>query len=482
VLIPLIHRYRKTILLATTTFVVLLVILSAGLRPRESALQPPDHAGELTLVSGADTTDIPRSALLPEADGDSLAGLAPLPVSVAEQELVLGSRETFYDAILRSGGGHADIMSLVRACKPYRNLGKVHGGDLFQVAVDEAGQILRLSFELEDGESYVALQRDLDGSYQVHELTYPVEERVCIVGGTVEASIFDTLKHCGAPVALANKMNDILGWDVDFRRDVRNGDTFRILYEEIRRDGEFLRTGEILAVEYTCQGSPHRGYRYATADGRPRYFDGRGKSLQKQLLRAPLQYSRISSGFSPRRLHPVHKRYMPHYGVDYAAPVGTPVRAAGDGKVLEAGYDKNNGRFVHIRHTNQTYETYYLHFNRFAKGISRGTHVEQGQIIGYVGATGTATGPHLDFRVKRDGRWVNPRTLELPASEPVPEQDMQSFLACAALYGYSLGAVPADGPPREVALDVPLPAPGPLDLPATTALLPMLALVTSATR
>jgi murein DD-endopeptidase MepM/ murein hydrolase activator NlpD len=446
-------------LIAATTFVLLLALLSLGFRNGETESAVGDHADELMLSAGPDTADAPESALPLLEDGEIPDWLPGLPDHVYETDLVLGPRETFYDAVQRQGGGHVDIMAIVRACKPYRNLGKVHGGDAFRIAVDGAGQVLRLSFELEDGESYVAFHREPDGAYRPYELTYPVERQVCAVSGVVEASVFESLKTCGAPTALAAKMNDILGWDVDFRRDVRSGDTFRILYEAVERDGKFLRTGDILAVEYVCQGRAHRGYQFTGADERPRYYDGAGKSLQKQLLRAPLKYSRISSGFSTRRLHPVHKRYMPHYGVDYAAPVGTPVWAAGDGKVVEAGYSKSNGRYVRVRHTNQSYETYYLHFSRIARGIGRGTRVEQGQIIGYVGATGTATGPHLDFRVKKDGRWVNPRTLELPASAPVPAAELKSFLAGAALYGYCLGSLPDSAPPRVVALDIPLLAP-----------------------
>ncbi len=418
-----------------------------------------DHAADLDRSSPADSLDMPPAALVPAVDGDSIAALRPLPASVVEDDLVIGRDQTFYEAMRDRDASHSDIMSLVKACKPYRNLRKVRRGHTFQVAVDPEGQVHRLRFDLVDEESYIAFQRKPEGGYVVHELTYPVEHRVCAVAGTVDDSVYESLKAHGAPPALAAKMNDILGWEVDFRRDVRQGDSYRIIYEEIHRDGAFVRTGPILAVEYTNRGRTHHGFRFEAEEGHTAYFDGTGQSLEKQLMRAPLEYSRISSGYSHRRFHPVHKRYMPHYGVDYAAPVGTPVRAAGDGTVLEARYSRSNGRYVRIRHSNQSYQTYYLHFSRYAKGIKKGVNVRQGQVIGYVGASGVATGPHLDYRVKRDGHWVNPRRLKLPANDPIPPERMARFSAQIALYSYCLGAQPESCEPHEVVATLPLQAP-----------------------
>jgi murein DD-endopeptidase MepM/ murein hydrolase activator NlpD len=163
-------------------------------------------------------------------------------------------------------------------------------------------------------------------------------------------------------------------------------------------------------------------------------------------MRAPLEYSRISSGYSHRRFHPVLKRWMPHLGVDYAAPLGTPVRAGGDGVVLAATTKKGNGRYIQIRHTNREYETYYLHLSRYAKGLKKGTRVSQGQIIGYVGATGYATGPHLDYRVKRNGTFVNPRKLKLPAAAPVAKTLRPHFDSLAGMYASALEEIPAGEP------------------------------------
>jgi murein DD-endopeptidase MepM/ murein hydrolase activator NlpD len=457
-LVSAVRQHRLLTIVAICTFLVLFSVLANSMF-RDDGQSSHDHAARLDVTTAPDSADIPPEALVPAVDGDSIAGLRDLPDSVVENDLIIGRNQTFYEAMRERGAGHADIMSLVKTCKPYRNLSKVRRGLAFQVAVADDGRILRLRFDLEDAESYIAFQRMPEGGYLVHELTYPVEHRVCAVAGTVDNSVYESLKDLEAPPALATKMNDILGWEVDFRRDVRKGDSYSIIYEEIHRDGAFVRTGPILAVEYTNKGVTHRGFRFEVEEERPAYFDGSGHSLEKQLKRAPLEYSRISSSYTHRRFHPVHKRYMPHWGVDYAAPVGTPVVAAGDGVVAEARYNKNNGRYVKIKHNNQSYETYYLHFSRYAKGIKKGVKVRQGQVIGYVGASGVATGPHLDYRVKKDGKWVNPRRLKLPASKPVPEDRMALFDAQIALYSYCLSAQPENCEPHEVIATLPLQAP-----------------------
>ncbi len=355
-------------------------------------------------------------------------------------EMVLGRRETFYDALAARGVAHEDIMALVRACKPFRNLSKVRPGERFRLHVIPDGGLRSLGFDL-DEESFVTWVRTGD-TYERQDGTYPVERRLRGVGGRIDQSLYASLQEIDAPLALAAKLNDILGWDVDFSRDLRQGDTFRVVYEEIWKDGEFVRTGQVQAAELTNRGELRRAYLFTDNEGKPGYYDPDGKNLQKQLMRAPCEYSRISSEFSYRRFHPVLKRWMPHLGVDYAAPLGTPVRAGGDGVVVAARKKEGNGRYVQIRHTNREFETYYLHLSGFAQGIKEGVKVRQGQIIGFVGASGYATGPHLDYRVKKSGNFVNPRTLKLPAAAPVPGDQLALYNALGAQYAAALDAVP----------------------------------------
>lgn len=375
---------------------------------------------------------------------------SPQPVDDGFVKLTIARDQTFYEALRSIDVPHGEIMSLVKACKPYRNLKRVRRGDLFQLQLDEDNGVRGLRFDL-DLESYLSFLRDGDG-YAVHEGTYAVERRLCTVSGTIETSLYGSLQSAGARLSLAPKMNDILGWEIDFHRELRRGDTFRILYEEIWKDEEFVRTGSIQALEYVNRDRAYQGFRFVDDERGPGYYDGEGNSLQKQLLRVPLEYSRISSGFSWRRFHPILKRYMPHLGIDYAAPVGTPVRAAGAGKVVKTGNRKDNGRYLRIQHDNRAYESYYLHLSRFAGGISEGVSVRQGQVIGYVGATGYATGPHLDYRVKKDGRFVDPRKLDLPSSDPVSKASMAAFNDMVGIYRQTLTALGPGAPSLKSAL------------------------------
>ena len=356
----------------------------------------------------------------------------------------IGRGESFYDALTSRGAAHEDIMELVKTCKSFRNLTKVRHGEAFRVHITPDGGLRSVGFDL-DQESWINWVREGD-TYARRDGTYPVERILKGIGGTIEISLYTSLQDLGAPLALAAKLNDILGWDVDFTRDLRQGDTFRIIYEEVWKDGKLIRTGAIESAELVNRGKVRRAVRFADAQDSPGYYDPEGNNLQKQLMRAPVEYSRISSGFSYNRFHPVLKRWMPHLGVDYAAPLGTPVRAGGNGTVVAATRKKGNGRYVQIRHTNREYETFYLHLSRFAKGIGKGSQVKQGQVIGYVGATGYATGPHLDYRVKKGGRFVNPRKLKLPAAAPVPEELRLEFAAEVRRYDIALAAV-TTGPP-----------------------------------
>ena len=408
--------------------------------PDLSLLRDPDSG------SGPDwgRDESPLTGMLPTCDR-----LGPLyRPDLGPVQMTIGRRETFYDALVAMGAPHEDIMALVKACKSFRNLSKVRAGEVFRVHLDGDGGLRSLGFDL-DEESHVTWVRSGD-TFERVDGVYPVQRRLQGVAGSIKVSLYASLQDLDAPLALAAKMNDILGWDIDFKRDLRQGDTFRILYQEVWKDGTLVRTGAIEALEIVNKGRIRHAFHFAGPDGRPGYFDDEGKNLQKQLIRAPLEYSRISSGFSYRRFHPVLKKWMPHLGVDYAAPLGTSVRAAGDGVVVAATRKEGNGRFIQIRHNNSEYETFYLHLSRFAEGIKQGVKVRQGDVIGFVGATGYATGPHLDYRVKRNGKFVNPRELKLPAAHPVSQESLADFQDLTARYGAELAAL-APGDVREVA-------------------------------
>lgn len=441
--------------------VLLILVAVAAWMPRASAPDRQDGQGgpnESPLAASllpAAGLDLARGPIGDALRQDPLAGALDAgvirqgaqdagaqaydPSLQAQRVMKIRPRETFYDALAAQGVPHQDIMELVAACKPFRNLGKVRTGESFRLKLDADGRLLSLGFDL-DVESHVTWVRE-GSTYVRQDGTYPVMRRLRGVAGVVDRSLYTTLDRLDAPRDLAHKMNDIFGWCIDFKRDLRRGDTFRLLYEEVWRDGKIVRTGAIEALEIVNKGKVRRAFRFEDGEGHPGYYDTEGRNMQKQLMRAPLEYSRISSNYSNRRFHPVLKKWMPHLGVDYAAPLGTPVRAAGDGVVVAATSKEGNGRYVQIRHSNSEYETFYLHLSRFAQGVRSGARVSQGQVIGYVGASGYATGPHLDYRVKRNGKFVNPRELDLPAAQPIAKAQIQEYLALAASYGSTLEGI-----------------------------------------
>lgn len=249
---------------------------------------------------------------------------------------------------------------------------------------------------------------------------------VKIVSGEITTCLWDALIDNGATPALADEMSDVFAWTVDFF-GIQKGDTFETLYQQIFVDDTVpVGIGRILSSSLTNSGTTFNAYYYDNDKYRG-YFNENGESMKKQFLKAPLKYKRISSGFTYKRMHPIYKVVRPHLGVDYAAAAGTPVYSVGDGVVIGKGYDKKGGgNFVKIKH-NSTYTTLYMHLKGFAKGISVGTRVEQGQLIGYVGSTGASTGPHLDYRVFKNGTPINPLNMNPEPVEPIGEDAIEDF-------------------------------------------------------
>jgi murein DD-endopeptidase MepM/ murein hydrolase activator NlpD len=243
--------------------------------------------------------------------------------------------------------------------------------------------------------------------------------------GVLAGSLEESIRGAGGPPPLAYRLADVFQWDLDFTKDLRKGDRFEVLYEEVQLDGQFHEVGTIFAAVYDNHGRLHEAYRYGDAGV---YYDGEGRPMRKMFLRSPLRYSRITSNFSHRRFHPVLREYRPHYGVDYGAPVGTPVQVTANGVVASAGWDRGGGKVVKVQHPGG-YMTAYLHLSRFASGIRPGARVRQGDIIAYTGATGLASGPHLDYRVKHHNRWIDPLALKSVRDEPIPTSRMASFRA-----------------------------------------------------
>jgi murein DD-endopeptidase MepM/ murein hydrolase activator NlpD len=246
-----------------------------------------------------------------------------------------------------------------------------------------------------------------------------------VSNGIITSSLYETLVKNGVDPVLGNKLSDIFGWQINFFR-LQPNDEYEIVYEQQFVDGEPYRIGSIIAANFTHNNTLYDAYYYQSAN-HSGYYDSKAKGTQKALLKAPFKYSqRISSGYSHNRFHPVLKKNMPHYGIDYAAPLGTPVMTVGDGTIIEATYRGANGNIVKVKH-NSIYVTAYLHLNGFAKGIKPGAKVKQGQIIGYVGRTGRVTGVHLDYRMYKNNVPVNPLTIDLPSMKALEGTDLENF-------------------------------------------------------
>jgi murein DD-endopeptidase MepM/ murein hydrolase activator NlpD len=252
-----------------------------------------------------------------------------------------------------------------------------------------------------------------------------VEQRVRFASGTIESSLWESMQQSDANPMLAVELSEIFAWTIDFF-GVQQGDRYKVIYEESYVDSASIGINRVLGAWFYHSGTEFWGIPFEQ-DGVVSFFDEQGNSLRKAFLKAPLRFSRISSGFSNSRLHPVLKIRRPHHGVDYVAPAGTPVHTVGDGVVTGIGYQKNGGgNYVKIKH-NSVYSTTYMHLSRFGKGVKQGVYVKQGDVIGYVGNSGLATGPHLDFRFYKNGSAVNPLKVEAPPVEPVHEENLAAF-------------------------------------------------------
>ncbi len=267
----------------------------------------------------------------------------------------------------------------------------------------------------------------------------PVEIMQREIAAVINNSLYQSLMDAGASAELAVRLSDIYAWSVDFYK-IQKGDRFKAVYEEKFVDGESVGIGVIQAAQFDYRGRTFHAYRFEQ-DGVASYFDEEGKSMKRAFLQAPLNYTRISSRYSLKRVHPVTKKVKAHLGTDYAAPTGTPIHTTGDGVVEAAGYTSGNGNYVKVKH-NSTYTTQYLHMSKFAPGIRAGKAVKQGDVIGYVGSTGLATGPHLCYRFWKNGVQVDPFRENMPPSFPIKDALLPAFLEYAAAMGKLLNSVP----------------------------------------
>lgn len=320
----------------------------------------------------------------------------------------------------------ADVNAVVEADGKTKALSQLRIGETVAVAVGEEGQLAKVKYSPSPTETYLYEHGDSDNSFQSQYVVETPEPMPRVREGRISSSLFADAAAVGLSQAQIMELAGIFGWDIDFALDLRAGDTFSVLYDEQYLDGRKIGNGDILAARFTNQGTTYTAVRFVGPDGSAAYYTPDGQPMRKEFLRAPLDFTRVSSDFNPRRLHPLFKTIRPHNGIDYSAPRGTPVYAAGGGKVIAAGYSDSCGNHVNIQH-NGKYTTRYYHLDRFR--VKVGQTVKQGQVIGAVGSTGYATGPHLHYEFLVDGVHRNPRTVALPKADSIPARLKAPFAA-----------------------------------------------------
>lgn len=356
-------------------------------------------------------------------DKQSIAALQPQE-ECREITGCIEKGETLFDIFKKYKLDFKELIKLKEASAGVHRLRELYPGRPYKIRINDRNQIDSLVYWIDD--DYILTITRTESGFSAEKVSIEYEKRIHYIGGTIKDSLVASMGEEGNNLLLALLLSDIFSWDIDFTTDLRNGDTFKIVVEGLYLEGEFKKYGEILSAEFINSGEVYRAYRFEYEVGNADYFDDTGKSLKRSFLKAPLNFRRISSGFTKKRFHPILKIYRPHLGVDYAAPTGTPVSTVGDGVVIFAGYKGQNGNLVVIRHPNG-YKTYYGHLSRIGKGIRNGVRVKQGQVIGYVGTTGLSTGPHLDYRIKINNKFVNPLTLKLPRGKSIPKKYMADF-------------------------------------------------------
>ena len=331
--------------------------------------------------------------------------------------------QNFSDILSRRGLSNKKIYDASLAIKPFFNLKKLKNGNFFTLFYKHNNS--KPSFFVYETSVYDYLVCSLDESVEASITKRKITYKEKKIEGKINSSLYLSFDDLNYPIELVNKMVDIFAWQIDFFR-INPGDHYEILYTEEIIDSVVVGISNVKAARFTHNEKDFYAFSYNQGLGND-YFDENGKSLRKTFLRSPLNFYRISSRYRKKRFHPVLKRYRDHLGTDYAAPRGTPIMTVADGKIIEARYGRNNGYFVKVKHNN-IYSTQYLHMSKFAKGIKPGKNVRQGDIIGYVGSTGLATGPHVCYRFWRNGKQVDPyKQNDLPDGEPILAQHLSAY-------------------------------------------------------
>jgi murein DD-endopeptidase MepM/ murein hydrolase activator NlpD len=354
----------------------------------------------------------------------------PFSTDLPEHSLVLSiePNDTLDKILLAGGLTRGDSALLTTQFSKTIDPRRMRPGHLVRFHYDQAGKVDAVQLKITGWGEVNALRTA--GGFEVTSQAAEVRSVQQTVSARIDSSLYEALRSSGENPQLAQQIVDVFQWDIDFFQ-LRKGDAFSLVVSKQFSGGDFVGYGPVLAARFTHRGTTYEAFRHEAKDGSSGYYGASGSPLRKQFLKAPLKFSRVTSGFTKKRYHPVLKYFRPHYGVDYGAPTGTPVMTTADGVVVEARFSPSEGNFIKVRHTSR-YDTAYLHLSRFAKGLKKGTRVQQGDVIGYVGSTGLATGPHLDYRVSENGKWLDPLKLRSITPDPLRGGSLATFRANVA--------------------------------------------------
>jgi len=348
------------------------------------------------------------------------------------ETVIIKSGDTLASIFSKKGISSTTTHKIATLNEQTRKLRYIQPGDEIKLLLDEGRQLRQMKF-IPDITRTLLVQRNEDQTFTSQIINYQLDAFPVFREGVIESSLFEAAANADIPEDVIMDLAAIFGWDIDFSLDIRRGDRFGIVYEELYKDDVKIRNGRILSAEFINNGKTYQAAYYTDPSGNSDYYAPDGKSMRKAFLRSPVKFSRISSRFSNNRWHPVLSKWRSHKGVDYAASRGTPIRASGDGKIIFAGKKGGYGRLVVIRHGGR-YTTAYGHLHRYAKGTRSGKKVKQGQIIGYVGSSGLATGPHLHYEFRVNGVHRNPLTVKLPEAQPVNAAYLDNFKEKTQVY------------------------------------------------
>ena len=352
----------------------------------------------------------------------------------AWHEQTVAPGDTLAAIMTREGISRTTVHHLTNSNEHGSRLARLRPGERIRMAIDDEGELAQVIYEPSTTERLTFHRTETGFSARQSEI--PLQRHIRQASGSVRSSLMQAGAAAGLSDAITLGIAEIFAWDIDFALDLRRGDRFHVLYEALYRDGEHVADGDILAVRFINRGRTFDALRYRDPDGETAYYAPDGTAIRRAFLRAPVEYTRITSGFGPRR-HPELHEMRDHNGVDYAAPPGTPIRATADGRIVQRGWNGGYGRAVVIQH-GERYRTLYAHLSRFRDGVGHGARVEQGDIIGYVGESGLATGPHVHYELLIDGVHRDPETVELPSGEPVADEHREHFAATTKPLGAQL--------------------------------------------